>query len=107
MASGVSVMGSSLITEPAQGLFSFAFFIIISYMGFLFLNLVKSNSFIGVERLEFKPDGYNFWTWRGHRIHYVVQGEGFPIVLIHGFGASAFHWRFVSFDAHVLIFRLI
>ncbi|XP_050291338.1 pheophytinase, chloroplastic isoform X1 [Quercus robur] len=66
VASGVSVMGSSLITEPAQG----------------------------VERLEFKPDGYNFWTWRGHRIHYVVQGEGFPVVLIHGFGASAFHWRY-------------
>ncbi|PPS00691.1 hypothetical protein GOBAR_AA19987 [Gossypium barbadense] len=48
----------------------------------------------GVERLPFKPDGYNFWTWRGRKIHYVVQGEGFPIVLIHGFGASAFHWRY-------------
>ncbi|MBA0576859.1 hypothetical protein Golob_024720, partial [Gossypium lobatum] len=47
-----------------------------------------------VERLPFKPDGYNFWTWRGRKIHYVVQGEGFPIVLIHGFGASAFHWRY-------------
>lgn len=34
VASGVLVMGSSLITESAQGLFSFAFFIIISYMGF-------------------------------------------------------------------------
>ncbi|XP_040989266.1 pheophytinase, chloroplastic isoform X2 [Juglans microcarpa x Juglans regia] len=59
-------MGSSLITEPVQG----------------------------VERLPFKPEGYNFWTWRGHRIHYVVQGEGSPVVLIHGFGASAFHWRY-------------
>ncbi|XP_059457189.1 pheophytinase, chloroplastic [Corylus avellana] len=66
VASGVSVMGSSLVTEPVQG----------------------------VERLPFKPEGYNFWTWRGHRIHYVVQGEGFPVVLIHGFGASAFHWRY-------------
>lgn len=56
---------------------------------------VKLNSCIGVERLPFKPEGYNFWTWRGHRIHYVVQGEGFPVVLIHGFGASAFHWRLV------------
>nr|KJB17756.1 hypothetical protein B456_003G013800 [Gossypium raimondii]KJB17760.1 hypothetical protein B456_003G013800 [Gossypium raimondii] len=66
VASGVSVMGSSLTSEPVQG----------------------------VERLPFKPDGYNFWTWRGRKIHYVVQGEGFPIVLIHGFGASAFHWRY-------------
>lgn len=57
--------------------------------------MVKSNFCVGVERLPFKPGGYNFWTWRGHRIHYVVQGEGSPIVLIHGFGASAFHWRLV------------
>lgn len=49
--------------------------------------------FVGIERLPFKPEGYNFWTWRGHKIHYVVQGEGPPIVLIHGFGASVFHWR--------------
>lgn len=66
LASGVSVTGSSLATEPTQGM----------------------------ERLPFKPEGYNFWTWRGHKIHYVVQGEGLPIVLIHGFGASAFHWRY-------------
>ncbi|PKI42551.1 hypothetical protein CRG98_037069 [Punica granatum] len=68
VASGVTVAGggSSVMTEPAKG----------------------------VDRLPFKPEGYNFWTWRGHKIHYVVQGEGFPIVLIHGFGASAFHWRY-------------
>jgi hypothetical protein len=48
-----------------------------------------------LDRLPFKPDGYNFWTWRGHKVHYVVQGQGPPIVLIHGFGASAFHWRYV------------
>ncbi|KDO70958.1 hypothetical protein CISIN_1g017361mg [Citrus sinensis] len=66
VASGASVIGSSLITEPSPGM----------------------------ERLPFKPEGYNFWTWRGHKIHYVVQGEGSPVVLIHGFGASAFHWRY-------------
>ncbi|XP_038997694.1 pheophytinase, chloroplastic-like [Hibiscus syriacus] len=66
MASGASVMGSSLTSEPVKGM----------------------------ERLPFKPDGYNYWTWRGRKIHYVVQGEGTPIVLIHGFGASAFHWRY-------------
>ncbi|XP_016437215.2 uncharacterized protein LOC107763257 [Nicotiana tabacum] len=48
----------------------------------------------GLEKLPFKPEGYNYWTWRGHKIHYVVEGEGFPVVLIHGFGASAFHWRY-------------
>ncbi|KAL6633695.1 hypothetical protein ACP70R_026366 [Stipagrostis hirtigluma subsp. patula] len=48
----------------------------------------------GLEMLPFKADGYNFWTWKGRRIHYVEQGAGKPIVLIHGFGASAFHWRY-------------
>ncbi|XP_052141974.1 pheophytinase, chloroplastic [Oryza glaberrima] len=57
--------------------------------------LSSSNSSAqALERLPFKADGYNFWTWRGRRIHYVEQGAGQPIVLIHGFGASAFHWRY-------------
>lgn len=34
-----------------------------------------------------------FWTWRGHRIAYAVQGSGIPLILIHGFGASIGHWR--------------
>ncbi|CAN4080084.1 unnamed protein product [Withania somnifera] len=50
----------------------------------------------GLQQLPFKPEGYNYWTWRGYKIHYVEEGEGkgFPIVLIHGFGSSAFHWRY-------------
>ncbi|KAJ3692494.1 hypothetical protein LUZ60_012844 [Juncus effusus] len=48
----------------------------------------------GIEMLPFKSDGYNFWNWRGHKIHYIVQGAGPSIVLVHGFGASAFHWRY-------------
>ncbi|XP_059623628.1 pheophytinase, chloroplastic isoform X2 [Cornus florida] len=71
VAAGASVMGSTLVAEPTQGL----------------------------ERLPFKTEGYNFWTWRGHKIHYVEEGEGFPIVLIHGFGASAFHWSLGGFTA--------
>jgi pimeloyl-ACP methyl ester carboxylesterase len=33
------------------------------------------------------------WHWRGYQIQYAVQGEGKPLVLIHGFGASIGHWR--------------
>ncbi|XP_057994428.1 uncharacterized protein LOC131168986 [Hevea brasiliensis] len=33
----------------------------------------------GLESLPYKPEGYNYWTWRGHKIHYVVQGEGYNI----------------------------
>lgn len=33
------------------------------------------------------------WTWRGHKIQYTLKGDGIPLVLIHGFGASIGHWR--------------
>jgi pimeloyl-ACP methyl ester carboxylesterase len=33
------------------------------------------------------------WNWRGHQIKYTVTGEGQPLLLIHGFGASIDHWR--------------
>ncbi|MBE9137657.1 alpha/beta fold hydrolase [Nodosilinea sp. LEGE 07088] len=37
------------------------------------------------------------WVWQGHTIAYTVTeegtGNGTPIVLIHGFGASLGHWR--------------
>ena len=33
------------------------------------------------------------WTWRGYTIRYTVQGQGDPVVLLHGFGASLGHWR--------------
>jgi pimeloyl-ACP methyl ester carboxylesterase len=39
------------------------------------------------------PLELHYWTWQGHQIGYTVQGEGQPIVLIHGFGASIGHWR--------------
>ncbi|KAK6125664.1 hypothetical protein DH2020_040590 [Rehmannia glutinosa] len=83
VAAGTSVMASTVAAEPskAQGKFRrpliFPFFFLPS-----------------LEKLPFKPEGYNYWTWRDRKIHYVVEGEGFPIVLIHGFGASAFHWRY-------------
>jgi pimeloyl-ACP methyl ester carboxylesterase len=33
------------------------------------------------------------WTWRDHNIQYTVMGEGKPLCLIHGFGASIGHWQ--------------
>ncbi|VAH19305.1 unnamed protein product [Triticum turgidum subsp. durum] len=33
------------------------------------------------------------WSWRGMRVNYLVRGEGPPVLLVHGFGASVAHWR--------------
>lgn len=33
------------------------------------------------------------WVWRGYTIRYTQMGEGAPLVLVHGFGASLGHWR--------------
>lgn len=33
------------------------------------------------------------WNWQDRRIRYTAIGEGPPLLLIHGFGASIGHWR--------------
>lgn len=33
------------------------------------------------------------WTWNGYSIPYTVTGNGRPLLLVHGFGASIGHWR--------------
>jgi pimeloyl-ACP methyl ester carboxylesterase len=36
---------------------------------------------------------FQFWQWQGHQIRYHVSGQGQPLLLVHGFGASIGHWR--------------
>ena len=33
------------------------------------------------------------WRWQSHNIRYTVAGQGKPLLLIHGFGASIGHWQ--------------
>jgi len=35
----------------------------------------------------------SYWQWEGYNIAYRVQGQGPPLLCIHGFGASMGHWR--------------
>jgi len=38
-------------------------------------------------------DSTSLWQWHGYQIKYSVAGEGIPLILVHGFGASIGHWR--------------
>lgn len=65
------------------------------------------------ERLPWQSEGYQTWEWQGHSINYVEQGdESKPaLLLIHGFGASAYHWRHnvpdLAKDYHVFAFDML
>ena len=48
---------------------------------------------ITTESSSSKPLETYYWYWQGHRIKYTVKGQGKPLLLIHGFGASLGHWR--------------
>lgn len=42
----------------------------------------------------FLDDPVQFWRWQGLEIGYQAQGDQGPVVvLVHGFGASSYHWR--------------
>ena len=43
--------------------------------------------------LEELRRGCTTWTWRGMRVNYLARGQGPPVLLVHGFGASVAHWR--------------
>jgi len=53
-------------------------------------------------KLPWQSQGYSTWLWNGYKINYVELGGGEasgsshkqPLLLIHGFGASAYHWRY-------------
>jgi hypothetical protein len=77
----------------------------------------KFNSWFNSDRssLLFDRNGYSQYTWRGHTINYIDAGDTNTdkpaILLIHGFGASSYHWRYnipeLSKSHHVFAFDLL
>jgi pimeloyl-ACP methyl ester carboxylesterase len=63
------------------------------------------------DELPWMEDGYNVWKWKGeHDINYIELGDKTKpaLILIHGFGASSFHFRnnipILARDFHVFAF---
>jgi pimeloyl-ACP methyl ester carboxylesterase len=63
--------------------------------------------------LPWSPNGYSTWKWEDQTINYVELGDRNKpkLLLIHGFGASAFHWRYnlpvLARDFHVFAIDLL
>jgi len=63
------------------------------------------------DELPWMETGYNVWKWKGeHDINYIELGDKSKpaLVLIHGFGASSYHFRYnmptLARDFHVFAF---
>ena len=62
------------------------------------------------DKLPWFEQGYKTWKWQGHDINYIEMGDKTKpaLILIHGFGASAFHYRYnipnLARDYHVYAF---
>jgi pimeloyl-ACP methyl ester carboxylesterase len=61
-------------------------------------NSLKSFNYLVEDKLPWVETGYKTWNWKGDKINYLDLGENEeakpPLLLIHGFGASVYHWRY-------------
>ena len=48
------------------------------------------------DKIPWIQEGYNTYKWRDQEINYIEMGDPSKpaLVLIHGFGASSYHWRY-------------
>ncbi|EFJ51431.1 hypothetical protein VOLCADRAFT_103462 [Volvox carteri f. nagariensis] len=53
-----------------------------------------------LQRIKYEPSGWNYWDWEWagekRKVHFIKAGrQGDPVVvLVHGYGASSYHWRY-------------
>ena len=52
----------------------------------------------GLQRLQLQKAGWNFWTWKGNKVHYIKAGEGILQEV------QRWHTSRISIDARVMHF---
>lgn len=73
-----------------------------STLGLLSTNSIKITDILDYDykndkKLPWLQKGYKTWLWNDYKINYVDIGGDLskpPLLLIHGFGASIYHWRY-------------
>ncbi|BCG94352.1 alpha/beta fold hydrolase [Mesorhizobium sp. 131-2-1] len=73
----------------------------------VFLSLVLATWWIAAKAERLVPARGKFVEIDGNRIHYVEEGEGRPIVFLHGLGAQLHHFRHTLFGCFGPGYRLI
>lgn len=61
----------------------------------LYATTLRSNLIIAKADIKarFTQPTSHFLSWRGAEIHYTDEGQGMPVVMIHGFGGSFLNWN--------------
>eukprot|EP01038_Epipyxis_sp_PR26KG_P010233 gene10233-13765_t len=78
------------------------------------LNPLASFNHYTENKMPWIESGYKTWFWKGNKINYLDLGgdnSKQPLLLIHGFGASVYHWRYnipvLARDYHVFAIDLL
>jgi pimeloyl-ACP methyl ester carboxylesterase len=66
------------------------------------LSPLSSFDYMTETKIPWIETGYSSWNWKGNKINYLEVGAGLDengkkkpaLLLIHGFGASVYHWRY-------------
>ena len=63
--------------------------------GVLYITTLRPNLIISKaeDKARFTQPTSHFIKWRGSEIHYTDEGQGIPVVMIHGFGGSFLNWN--------------
>jgi len=69
--------------------------VIVIVGGVLYAAALRPNLVISKaeDKARFTLPASHFLRWRGAEIHYTDEGQGIPLVMIHGFGGSFLNWN--------------